>query len=1748
MGERKSVVTTTVSRGGSCRPRVVPKAHLAGIEVEVVAWEPVLAAALCRLLASPPKQFHIFRRVVSFFLQQGPELLLWSDSARLGTARTNADAFPLATTFMCLRTQATDGRTGGGSPLETTLGWLLLELHLAGGYTSEVLALATKLRGLSSARDGNQLLRTVAECNGLLHLVLKLEALHSKGAPSKTSRGTSLTGHQQFDGLWVDSLGGICRDLLVGRTPDATLPDGEPLSANLDSLESAPLNPTESALESEPDDGATHADDSPLPGEGPSAVFRRAVTGTVRELYRRSSPSLFQDPEGIAPSFLLEKQRIHLINEVKRANAESDLPRLEQCFIHLLAIESGLTDREAKSALFANAAMQDIVAIDLKAHALRRPEVRPPKAWTPSEATEIWLPTGGDVLFPLSNATVLVGSQLLAARQALQSDLGSWLIGSGTGQPVHSAFKATNLVAGLTPFSYRRRIAAGLVENLGLDAAQISFGDSFGTNIAPTYYSCFSAASLAQAIAGHNSSFTGQATPAPECLAAAKHWIGSRARTHMGSFSDAWETHGCLGRAERGRPSREQVLRRWRTQRNALALHLALATSHRPTKALADVRLQDVIPQHALVVLADKRTDPAHLTRVASTGWRFTHALAEHVRLLRQIADGSEWTGIRALAREVLEGTASLFDAPKADGRAESLDVAALFGSLPGTWGARNNLHRHALCQFLARAGVHPELRYFQLGWQVNDAHATSEAAPRAPAELTVALADTIDKWLIEAGWLEGPDAASPGDSPATSQLRDWGESRRLHQADGEAQQRRIRQALRDARKGVRGAVLAQLRRQFESFVPALRLDLSSGPPMLQRTDAGNAEVPIVISGDQMRMLLDPFESAIHLHVAKVELGCVLRKAIKQGTCVSGLPRIQWLVSHRPASKLLRGAGAAVAHTRQLRDALVSAAGQKVDLRIPERLERLAMLAVWTTAAFSPYRSMDAARNIVAGVEGLESSGSEDWLLRIPTGDGHAVISGIPAVLLMRLVGVPGGTAALLAAAKADLSVLGRVVKDLLPTQTHALDAAAACSRMEATLFVAGDIELNGPERLVMEHRLRLATVTAQRAASAYDGMTVKAIEPDTEDASEEESDSQRSPERNNPNHRPKRAINRLLRLFNPSFDGMIGGVRALPAKKRIQQLRPLVEAHLDAMGKRVGFDLVVLDYVHHLMTEGGPNSAGGMEASTIYKIYHRLAPAMAAIPVDADLSEISDEEMTGAVVVAFSRARRRDSQDVLDDVRRFFKFAVDRYGIAPPDWEMLTAVAGVRIESSDPAVVTDQEAARVVDVLVGDVKMAHDDGVDPVERRFTELKLATGLLLEGSGARPASIRGLTLADIHLDAATSFIHLRSSGKFGDIKSATAKGFIPLEGELWEKHFAWFSGWFESLCQGRSPEELEQIPLFQIPGEILGVRYPLSDVTAALGALLRWSTRHARGRTYWLRKRRVGNRFRKVMHNADATAYSVVRMMRSSGHATVRTPLTSYLGDPLVYVRPDSLSELSSWNRAAALGPLAGVSAAAVDVRWHRSAAKKTGDQPLAANKLRISALLRLPKQAWHVALDGPPPERPAFLKGFSWRAVAVVLSELASEGDDRAVAQVCGVTIARVQEVRALLMALELRTGLRAGPLRGDLHQPRSTTLGRAVERLVRREDPKLLCIANDWVSLCRSWTRDEGFPLLDAGAVAAWRLLLSELGLSPTTKSADGLPPLHLARDSDGEVPYGAWPAIRWALVVAWVGARLQR
>jgi hypothetical protein len=653
--------------------------------------------------------------------------------------------------------------------------------------------------------------------------------------------------------------------------------------------------------------------------------------------------------------------------------------------------------------------------------------------------------------------------------------------------------------------------------------------------------------------------------------------------------------------------------------------------------------------------------------------------------------------------------------------------------------------------------------------------------------------------------------------------------------------------------------------------------------------------------------------------------------------------------------------------------------------------------------------------------------------------------------------------------------------------------------------------------------------VSPERATSTADGFTmVPKANADDMEGEDEEPDSLHAEAAVRPSHRPTRKIKDVMSQFSSTFSGDIDGKPARSGKARRAQLYPVIDRRLARMGPQATLPRAILDYARHLLDR---NRA----PSTILKIYHRLSLPLAGIPHDMELAELTSEDLTGLLMASLHRSSRRDKSDVLAELRRFGRFVVNGYGAQEPDWALLAATYGMRYDARDPAVLADHEVERLFAELERTLDAAQEESPDPVELRCRQLQLFATTIADASGARPASIHGLTLADIHFTGEGDYIHLRSRGKFASIKSATAAGFVLLEGESWMRRRDAVIAWVRGLREAHSAISPEHVPLFQVPGQVLGVRYQQRHVFGRVSELMRWTTQQSRGRTYWFRKRRVDKRHRSVLLQPRPRARDVARIMKMSGHAGIITPVASYLGDPVTHAPARIGAEvMASATRSARL---AGEQPNSLVMRWKRLGRASTDLSRMAAI-LDLDRRLPTPDH-----LPAPAPYVPRKL-GFSWSSVARVLEVLADGHTLPRISSLAAVTDGQAARISGLAAELEIRLGRKLGRDHGCLAPPRPTHFSRALSRMVDDEDGRLGELAAEWVSVATRVNWESGCPLLAGEAML--RSVLADLGRASARARSINRIPVYGIVGKDGEEVYGGWQALRWALSVAWVATKL--
>lgn len=1690
-----------------------PRPVTMGMRTPLLSWHAPLCCALGRILAHPPREAHLFRRVLAHALRYGNELSDQSRDQRI-THDRQVEKYPLATFALAM--------PPAPRPIETTLAWLILEAHLSRTPDHLAVALSRILRGLVNTK-GSKLGDTVADCNGPSQLLAKMARL------GKHDTALGITGHQTFDALWRDELHAFCASLLWNVAPPDD--ESESVSPRVDcpgALTENPQDPTGR----DPDEGPYRPSTPVLPDDAIHGKRRRHALDWSVFMCRQSAPDLLRSAENVIPEDARERAWGIAIRNGNQALAAGDVHAAEYGLVAALSIEAGLSAKEAMTTGFGPTTTGKIPVVDLAAHALRRPEVLPPNYFNPAEADERWLPTGGDAIFPLSADCCAFAQRLLDLRLARD------------GARAHSCLLSEPIDHGQLRASarhdYRLFLAIRVASAIGVDAAQRAFGDTFGMSTAPMFYGAYHARDLALELAAANG-FAQPQTATEPWLKAADHWLGSRARPRQAPYQQVWDRLKGEPKRPRGRPSSSRTVDDWRRWRDRLAVHFVLATGHRPTRSLSAITLHDFLPRYALAVVSDKVADPAHATRLVCTGHRFVGELEGFVAELRRIGRNDAWPEARHLASSILAGEKPIFSIPTPDGT-ESVDIRAVLGALDPLWGHRPNLHRHGLCQFLISRKVDPELRYFQMGWLVHAHHATSASAPFPPMQLGSELAEVVDDWLDYCGWRGGHLPARADQLVPVSRFVDWHSRRADYTGEISAKIDALRAEVQDKGRDLQTSVWQRIKKASEETLAGFNATGTVDKPCFAPRDGASAtpDAPLIIGEVQVSALLAPFAgatcSAAERHVAAKQLHqALLRTAKKYGVRVY-LPEVSTLSQHQVPSPFLPGIGLALAQMDELQAALVHCLADLSGTPGPDAATEMAAITAWSVILHTTCPDARTAVLILKAAAEARHSDSKPWMVRIPYGSGHVVFTGDQAALVGRLVACGGWDTALEALSRNEFSSLGtfikRVVPSMCPPDAVAADVVRGCV---ATANIAKVVTLNGADRLVLDQIVQPVAVTAERAASVEDDITIAGAPPPNQP---HKLSADLPPAARNASRRTASDLAKVMLAFDPDFAGEIQGAPAKPPAERNRQLKPMLEDALANVGAEPTPARLILEYAWHLLVRGGPRSSGGQAISTIWKTYHHIQPVLRDYAPDESLEDLDSIGLTALCRQACRSSRRKSSRDVLDSLRNFFKYAAQHYQIAAPDWATLYRTYGVPCVGGDPAVVGDAEASDIMKQLFAEVCALRNSDADPAERRYQEVRLIAALLAEASAARPRSIHGLTFADIHLGAAGELIHLRSRGRFASIKTKTAAGYVLLEGAIWKQYAPWFIAWLSRACAGLVAADLDAIPLFQIPGEPIGVRYDMKSVFGPIGALVRWRTLQPRGRTYWFRKRRIRARHLAVLAASRPRARDMATAMRRDGQALLMTPLAWYLSEPAAYSTRD-VSRHAISGRASAVA-ISGLGARQVDGAARASSPSTTG---------RIAKLLRLGSAGFVGSTLGACPELPRYGGDLSWSSVDRILRDLARGISADSIATRLFIQPQQVQSVADASRVLMARLGRSIGIGASELAPARRTASATEWYRLLDTQDERLLTVAQDWISVASPETFSVGCGLYDTRATELLQALAVEAHGQAVCGEPDRLGRLVFRFvGASGNGRYGAWQTARWALAVAWVSDYRRR
>lgn len=1428
------------------------------------------------------------------------------------------DQFPVAATLLAL------ARSGHESPGLDLLASILINASLEQRYSKLVVRLGEMIRG--ACEDINNPLRLIiANAANVLELVSRVDdrlANHAAGL------------HPGFEGLWRRELGNTLgrwiRDdparMLRALQPPSLAPtiDGPELELPRDAIDADDDDaPT---LDSLLTDGR-YSSDEPI---SPRAEVSRAKS---RFLLRRSEGNVDSSADSWVPDEIAGQVARSAVEVAQRLQASGQRIESERYVALALAMATGLREMDLEEVVWADQESAE-TAIDLSAPIFWKPVVRPVGALHPPDSMRANLENAADRIswpLPASVHDLLLG---LVERSPIsgslvlphQSGIGSRSLASSVGE----------LLPGLALGSgvLRLNMAAHISARLGADVAQLAMGDSFSMSTAPARYCGCPVSKLVSTITNLQYQRFG-ATRAVQ-VPSKETYLGSRL-VLTDSAARHWSAQLLKSRRSVAHRKDADVSEGWVAHRNFLAAALCAVTGHRPTHQVGQIDLDSVIPEYGLILLSDKMCDPLRKYRIACTGRRWMQELREFLDRLVSINRGHPDAAAGRLAGAILRNELPLFTVPGPDGNRSYLDAAELRSTMPAELVDTPNHYRHRLNQYLQRVDVDPELRHAQLGWVMSPVYATADLSPLSAVDLSRRLGDVLDGFLVHDGWFGASQRVSPWswrDVPARP-WRDWQQVAEQHFAEHADAAKRIRQERAERGREMEVQVLPRLEQAFREFCPGLRLD--GATRRLRRIDGLDAGTAVDIDANVCELILQRVrqgdtapESALEQATAAILLHRLLTRSHRDGLTRGALPRRPLFGATAEPSPFLSGIGLAVRHAEVIRS------------QVREGAERWAahdrgVLATLAILCFSGYRNLGVATAAVGAASAFQRANEPgDWI-RIPvTLDGKAtqiILGGLPALLIAkRAADAPTGRAP---SREKIVSWLQRRVP-----ASAGLDAEQVLARAAQTLAAAGRVELSGPERMLLLGRAVQSTVSVERCLGNDDRWPVRTCE--TEEAISRDVFAQvheSAPIQKKEAPAPVESIagyRDLVEMLDPDGLRRRTGKRSDTRHAWRSDLAREFEKLIRAVGTETNIGLLV-GFCANRLRHGGAKKKR-LAQRTLHSELTRFGRALLEVLESRDLLNMSAEtrlEVYTALLVGKPRTARPQAMEAL----RMFQWYLEQvHRVDPMSFADLELLAGPRTVQTDAGLLTDAEIDAALDVLHSETELSHGSiAAAPEATRLASLRFLMALLLDASGARPGSVYGLQVQDIHLlGTGRDFIHIHATGGFGEAKSRTAIGFAPLEGARWAKYRGWVIAWLAKEHTASCNAAPGKAPLFAFePGKLR--RFDREFLTERLARLLRWSSNEPDARPYWLRKSRVMARHRELAKQGK-TARDAWAALGACGHATMATPVAHYISDPaIVFAR--SLHDETAAPRADLMRVAHVADPHLVDMRLYRSRKK-----------------------------------------------------------------------------------------------------------------------------------------------------------------------------------------------------------------
>ena len=1301
----------------------------------------------------------------------------------------------------------------------------------------------------------------------------------------------------------------------------------------------------------------------------PASTDAESVS-TVYRVARAASDSL--DRASIGDLLIAAELRLpapldeHLCREsVRRAyDLVSTAPDTTESYVALaLLLAGGIREIDLGGVVWGGEQAASPHSIDPVVPLLYRRIKLPAHAVRPDEGLSDWLQRTTDVLaWPLPPAVHQLLLMLQGSPREGQAVLP--LLGQSPARPysLHAVIDALVPSAKVGALAPRAALASRIAAKLGSEMAQLAMADTFGVPPVPAYYSAMPEHDLAKVIAQIQSQRFGEPVTAPM---GRHHHVGSR----LVLTPDAAKQWPRLLRERIKAASRQQddVLAQWRASRDHLVAALCCATGHRPENALGKIHLGDVIPEYGLILLQDKQVDALRTTRVAATGRLWLSELRRYLDFLIKVAEPEGRAPGGDLAASILRNEMPLFSLSAPDGTVVPMTVGQMREGMPLELRSVDNFYRHRLNQRLLednflKGRVDPELRHAQLGWVVSPAHLHSDLSPRAPVSLATGLGQCIDDILTADGWDLPSDRKTrwTWDGVPLPALVDWDAEFATQQRTQDEALKQVRRQIQEKWKKVEGPVLARMAEAFRTYCPLLQVDLLK-KRLVHEIEGGRG---VELNADHHGLICDHVRqgdeepsSGLEAVVARILLYRLVRRARDTGLVLGPIPGRPYLSITTEPSPFVPGLGIAVRHAHWIRDSLEARARTKSE-------RDLAQLTAWSILAFSIYRRIPWAQAATGAAKTAMRAQNRPHVLRVDTrvGEGrmHMVFSGIPATLLARRK-----RHAPTSPAPTEASLAQWAVTHL----SHGLEGAAS-PLLAAALSAAGQIELSGIERCLVRAGPQTAAERHSRCIARDDGWPVHTVDhladrtaisavepPVTEISASITQGDQRANYLRFVGLLNKHvfARGRAAKAAGASSasDGHRGWRQVL--RKRLEELRSGVGAESN-LSILIGYTLDHLRY--------GSEDGNRLSQASLRREITQFAPPLLSLMGGQSLISLQADELLSLYRTILFGKSVEARPYALEELRRFHRFLVRVHACPAVDMAELAGIAGERRAAIEPGLLTGAERRLVFDELRRDEEQETSrPDASPEFLHLARLRQIYFLVLDASGIRPGSAYGLTLGDVHLfDGRGDYVHVRK-GTYGEAKTRTSLGFVPLAGSLWGEHRDWLSQWIEGQRQ-RHLDVWSEIPLFAAHGE-QRIRVHDHHLTSRINELLKWATGDRRARCYWLRKTRISERFHSLSWGEGKSARDVYGLLAASGHAWIQTTMESYINDPAPLLLVEDLSAVKSTRPM--LIAISGLAASLLDTAWSR--AGKGGTIRIATLLDRIEAEVAAPQDEHLV----PPP-------------------------------------------------------------------------------------------------------------------------------------------------------------------------------